>query len=211
MQRWLYTIFLILGLSAMAARAQDGNWAVGPHLVLSFPQTEFANVSKTGEGLGGKVLYRFNGAPYFALRFDLAYLSYAERRNDAFYMDAYYLVQTRNESFQLTIGPQMSGRFGKFTPYCAMMGGIYNYRSVISAQDYYYGYGIAETTESHTKWGWNANAGLLFDIGLGPFIDLNFKYQTIIGTLSTNVDNKSVKNPHDISVNIGVVFFLKSE
>jgi len=212
MHRKISAIALLVALSSVGAQDQESNWAIGPHLIFSFPQSEFANVSKTGEGLGGKVTYRLPFARALSLRSDLVYLSYAERKDDIFYMDYYTVAQTRNESFQFTLGLQASERIGSFTPYLAWMNGLYNYRSVVSFQDsYYYGYGYADTKESQTKWGWNANAGLLWDIGIGPHIDLNFRYQTIWGTMKNKVENTSERHPKDLSVTLGVVFFLNRE
>ncbi len=200
---------IFIAFYSMGVQAQESNWAFGPHLIFSFPQSEFANVSKTGEGLGGKATYRLPFARALSLRSDFVYLSYAERKDDLFYMDYYTMAQTRNESFQLTIGLQASKRLGSFTPYLAWMNGIYNYRSVVSFQSaYYYDYGLADTKESQTKWGWNANAGLLWDIGIGPHIDLNFRYQTIWGTMHNTAEKTSEKHPKDLSVTLGVVFFL---
>jgi hypothetical protein len=129
-EEWFMSKWLLCGLSILiflnnGYTQQDEKWAIGPHLVISFPQSDFANLSKTGEGLGGKLLYRFPETPFFSPRFDLVYLSYGEKRKTETYSAGYFLVTTRNESFQLTIGPQFSYRMGRFTPYIAPMGGLY--------------------------------------------------------------------------------------
>ncbi len=213
-------IILLFLFSAMVCFAQEdeelwqSNWALGPHLVISFPQEEFANVSKTGEGIGGKLLYRLENTPFLNPRLDFTYLSYGEQKKDQTFTAGYFLVQTRNESFQLTLGPQFSTKIGRFTPYIAPMGGLYIYRTVVSIPDLYYYYGVpaAETTSSLTRFGWNVNAGVMFDVGLGPLIDFSLRYQTINGAVKTKVNDVTIKSDaRDFNVSIGVVFFLKQE
>lgn len=214
------TIILVVLFSAVICFAQEeedywqSDWALGPHLVVSFPQDEFANVSKTGEGIGGKLLYRLENTPFLNPRLDFTYLSYGEQKNNQTFSAGYFLVQTRNESFQLTLGPQFSTKIGRFTPYLAPMGGVFIYRTVVSSPDLYYYYGIpaAETTSSLTKLGWNVNAGVMFDIGLGPLIDFSLRYQTINGAVKTKVNDVTItSDARDFNVSIGVVFFLKQE
>jgi len=213
-------IMLVFLFSAMICFAQEdegywqSNWALGPHLVISFPQDEFANVSKTGEGIGGKLLYRLENISFLNPRADFTYLSYGEQKKDQTFSAGYFLVQTRNESFQLTVGPQFSAKIGRFTPYLAPMGGLYIYRSVVSIPDLYYYYGVpaTETTSSLTRFGWNINAGVMFDVGLGPLIDFSLRYQTINGAVKTKVNDVTIKSDaRDFNVSIGVVFFLKQE
>lgn len=210
--------FLFLFSSIYCFAQEDdywqSNWALGPHLVISFPQDEFANVSKTGEGIGGKLLYKLENISFLNPRLDFTYLSYGEKKNSQPFTSGYFLVQTRNESFQLTLGPQFSTKIGRFTPYIAPMGGLYIYRTVVSIPQlaYYYGIPAAETTESLTRFGWNINAGVMFDVGLGPLIDFSLRYQTINGAVKTKVNNvTTTRDAKDFNVSIGVVFFLKQE
>jgi len=219
MTRWICITIGLAALSGVNARAQDSKWAIGPHLVFSFPQEEFANVSRTGEGLGGKLLYRFPGFVSVVPRLDVGFLSYGEKRNEErIQRSGYFIVTTRNESFQVTLGPQFSQRIGRVTPYFAPMGGLYVYRTVVSIPDLYYYYGIpaAETTDSLTRLGWNINGGIMIDIGLGPHIDIGFKYQTIPNAVETEteVEGESVRiksDATDFIVSIGVVFYLKND
>ncbi len=211
----LRIIFLvsIFWITIAAAQNEDEKWTLGPHLIISFPQSEFANLSKTGEGIGGKLLYHFPSVPFLRPRVDLAYLSYGEKRKSQTFSSGYYLVTTRNESFQLTLGPQFSVKAGAFTPYFAAMGGVYNYRTVTSIPEYYYyyGYPISETTSNLTRLGWNVNIGMLIDIGLGPFIDIGVKYQKINNAVETRIDEVTMKSDaEDLNVCIGVLFFLKN-
>jgi len=214
MVKWLLCFLSILILLTDGFAQKDEKWAIGPHLVISFPQSDFANLSKTGEGLGGKLLYRFPKKPFFSPRFDFVYLSYGEKRKSETYSSGYFLVTTRNESFQMTVGPQFSHRIGRFTPYVAPMGGLYVYRTIVSIPDlyYYYGYPSAETTSSLTRWGWTINGGILIDIGLGPHIDIGVKYQKIADAVESLVQGERVKSDaEDINISIGVLFYLSDE
>ncbi len=201
-------------LLACQAFSQEGPWGLGAHFVLSLPQSDFANLSKDGEGFGGKALYRPGVSRYFAVRADLAYISYGEKRNSMTASMGYYMVQIRNESFQLTFGPQVSLPIGGLTLYTAPMAGLYNYRTVASIPEYYYyyGYPASETTASLTKWGWNVNAGALIDVGIGVIFDLMVKYQKINDAVETTVEEKKMhQDASDLYIGIGVMFFLKKK
>lgn len=197
---------LILILAAAGAHAQSERWGLGPHLVISLPQQGFNHLSRDGEGLGGKLSYAL--LPYLSLRSDLSYLSYGERRQSEMASYGYILVTRRNESFQLTAGPQLSWRFGMMTPYAAALGGLYYYHGVVTAQDYLgYSYPYSDTYGSQTKWGFTLSGGLLLDVGLGPHLDLGFKYQRI-GDMATTIDDVKVRRTGiDFGITLGVVFF----
>jgi hypothetical protein len=206
-------MLLLLLILSTCVLAQTSPWAAGAHFIISLPQSDFANLSKDGEGIGGKLFYRPGMSRYFALRSDLTYISYGEKRNSMMASMGYFLVQVRNESFQLTVGPQFSLPLGRVTAYVAPMGGIYNYRTVASVPElyYYYGYPASETTTSLTRWGWNVNGGLLIDIGIGPHIDISAKYQNIAKAVKTEINGvKMEKDATDICICLGVTFFLKS-
>ena len=214
-------VFLISLSSLSAKEYWESNWAVGPHLVISFPQDEFANVSKTGEGIGAKLLYKLESVPYLVPRLDFSYISYGEKRGDLNSFSYYTTVQTRNEAFQLVMGPQVQRKMGRLMPYIAAMGGLYNYRSVTTVTDVYSyydpygGYGYADTKFSLTKFGWNINGGLKFDVNLGPFIDLNFKYQTIQDGVKNEIEIDGeritrISDAKDFTITLGVVFFLNN-
>lgn len=214
-------IFILISMSSLFSKEYwESNWAIGPHLVISFPQDDFANVSKTGEGLGAKLLYKLSSTPNLVPRLDFAYISYGEKRGDANYFSYYTTVQTRNEAFQLVIGPQFQRKMGRLMPYVAAMGGLYNYRSVTSVSnayayyDPYGGYGYSDTKFSLTKFGWNVNGGIKIDVNLGPFIDLNIKYQTIRDGIKNEIEGEDgekqtfIGDAKDFTFTLGVVFFL---
>lgn len=216
-QKYIFLFCLFFwGISVASAQEKDADWILGAHLIVSLPQSDFANLSKTGEGIGGKVLYRFDPIPNVSPRLDISYISYGEKRNSrADYAGSPFLVETRNESFQMTVGPQFYTRLGRFTPYFAPMGGLYVYRTVVSIPEfyYYYGYPASETTSSLTRWGYNLNAGLSFDLTIGAHLDLSVKYQKITEAVETqNEFEQTIKSDAtDISIHFGVVFYLSKK
>jgi hypothetical protein len=207
--RQMMILSLIFVFAALTPSiAQTGNWGLGPHLFISLPQEGFDNLTKDGEGLGGKAFYRFNNR-FLSLRGDFAYISYGERREAEMVNIGGGIITRRNESFQFTLGPQFTLRTGIVTTYLAAMGGMYNYRTVTTVDSYYLYYPYNETTNSQTKWGYNGSAGLLFDLGIGPHIDLGFKYQRILD-VKTNTETGSYKqNGTDFVITLGVVFFMR--
>ncbi len=218
MQRFVLSVLFLFAFSnVLLARERLTNWAIGPHMTISFPQSRLADYSRVGEGLGAKILYRWKAAPFFTPRFDITYLSFGEKRSripGSPYI--YDVIQTRNESFQLTIGPQFSKKLGRLTLYAHPVFGYYNFRTIITINDYYYesiyGTPYSETKGSRTRPGWGANAGLMFDIGLGPHLDLQLNYQKISQVVKTVLNNQSVyKDAEDFSISFGVVFFLKEK
>ena len=191
--------------------AQDRKWAIGPHLMFSIPQGKFNDVSNTGEGLGGKVLKRISSLNSISARLDISYLSYGDKRSSDIFG---YLVTTRNESFQLTVGPQLNVNSGIIGFYLAPMGGVFNYRIVTSDEfaSYYYGYPVTRTESSRTKLGWNISGGVTADIGLGPLIDVGFKYQSINNAVTVKTEENSYKtDAKDFVVTVGVIFNLKND
>ena len=218
MQRPVFIFLLILFFSgSLMARPRErlSNWAIGPHMTISFPQSKFANYSKNGEGLGAKILYRWEAVPFITPRFDITYLSFGEKRTTIpGSYSLYNIISTRNESFQLTAGAQFSQKIGRFTLYAEPMGGVFNFRTIVTIDDdyyyYYYGTPYTETKESRTKLGWGVNGGLMFDLGLGPHLDFQLSYQNIPNVVKTIVEDKTIYNDaKDFSVSLGVVFFLK--
>ena len=142
-------------------REKLSNWAIGPHMTILFPQSKFANYSKNGEGIGAKVLYRWDAVPFITPRFDITYLSFGEKRTTLpGSYSLYNIMSTRNESFQLTFGTQFNQKIGRFTFYAEPMGGVFNFRTIVTIDDdyYYYLYGTpyTDTKESRTKLGWGA-------------------------------------------------------
>ncbi|HOT97599.1 MAG TPA: outer membrane beta-barrel protein [bacterium] len=192
-----------------AVTAQTESWGLGAHLLVSLPQKGFDNLSKDGEGIGGKAFYRLS--PFLALRSDLGYLSYGERRNSEWSSGGYYFVTRRNESFQFTMGPQLTRRIGRVTPYAAVLGGFYYYHTVTSYEDYYsYYYDYYPYTNSsngQSKWGWNLSTGVLIDLGIGVHLDFGYKLQNIHNAETTLKNITTKQTGVDYIITLGAVFF----
>ncbi len=209
-------LVFVFAASGFAQKNWNTNWAIGPHISMSFPQSEFADISRNGEGLGAKVFYRVDALPYFLPRFDVTYLSFGEKRTSIYQYDPYSYIETRNESFQFLLGPQFATKLGRFSLYLAPMGGLFTFRTIetipYSYDYYYYDYGqpLSDTKSSLTRWGWALNTGFLFDLGLGPHIDFELKYQKIANAVSHTVEGQKVKSDAtDFGVSVGVVFFIR--
>ncbi|MBN1542503.1 outer membrane beta-barrel protein [candidate division KSB1 bacterium] len=200
-----------MAVTYSASAADWPDWLGGPHLVFSIPQQDFANVSGLGEGFGGKLLYDLTGRDYFHLRADLAYLSYGEGDQSSYGLTTY---TTRNESLQLTLGPQLTYSLRAFHFYFAPTAGVFNYRSVQSIYDYYWGVGGSKTTFSQTKLGWEISGGFHVDIRIGPHLDLGFKYQRIPNAVKSEFmqEGRTVTIQSDataFAITLGVLFFIR--
>ena len=62
----LYAIFYIIVSAILFVPSAQAQFAIGPHLSISVPQDEFANVTKSGEGIGIKCIYELPSLPFFA-------------------------------------------------------------------------------------------------------------------------------------------------
>ena len=205
--RIIYILALFFTCSIFIPQS-NAQIAIGPHILISIPQDNFANFSDTGEGLGVKFAYTLTSMPILSARVDLEYLSYGIKPAAYYYNVG--TISTRNEAFRLVAGPELAVEFGRFRVYGEAMGGIYAYRTVVSVTNYiYYGSYYPETTMSKTKFGWNAGGGVLVDIGIGPWIDIGAKYHNINDIIDAEVDGEPIiSDGQDVSINIGVVFFI---
>jgi len=201
-------IILVLAISQSFGGELDG----GLHFLVSVPLGDFADISKTGIGLGGKLLYQVESTPWLHIRGDLGYLSYESSQR---LIPGYGTQSVRNEGFQLTIGPQVNSDINPFNVYIGAAFGFYYYQTVISYPDlaYYYGIPASDTKDSNACLGWNVGGGIMFDIGLGPLIDLGVKYSNIYNGAVYRQENKPTvkKNAQDIMITIGVVFSSKDK
>lgn len=190
----------------------QGRWQIGPHFAFAFPNKDFANVTTVGEGLGAKVMYRLGNSSWLVPRLDIIYLSYGEKRSSTGGGSAPgLLIETRNESFQFSGGFHIAKPDGGIRPYFAPMGGVFNYRAVVTLPElyYYYGYPAMDTRDSQWKWGTRLQGGFLFDIGLGPLLDISLTYQHIFD-VETKIDDKVFhSDAKDLMVNIGLMIFTK--
>lgn len=206
----LITLFLML--TTTISLAQDWNWQVGPNLSFAFRNKDYANVNALGEGLGAKIIYNWQWRSWISPRLDFVYLSFGEKRSTTTGGGASGLIiQTRNESFQLTTGLHFAKPDGAVRYYLSPMAGVYNFRAVTTLPElyYYYGYPSMDTHDIQWKMGARVQGGFLFDIGLGPLIDIGFTYQRIFN-VETKIDDTVLHHDaDDFMVTIGVMIFSK--
>ncbi len=209
MRKISLTAAVVLVLAA-GSFAENWQWQIGPNLSFSFRNRDYANVDATGEGLGAKIVYNWGGNTWLSPRLDFVYLSYGEERSRAGSGNTSgLLIKTRNESFQLSAGMHIAKPAGKFRYYLSPLGGIFNYRAVTTLPElyYYYGYPAMDTRDSQWKWGARVQGGFLFDIGLGPLIDIGFTYQRIFNVETRVEDQVFRDDAEDFMVTLGVMIF----
>jgi len=191
--------------------AQDWNWQVGPNLSFAFRSKDYANVNALGEGLGAKIIYNWGGHDWISPRLDFVYLSFGEKRSSTGGDFGGFILQTRNESFQLTSGLHFARPVGAIRFYLSPMAGVYNFRAVTTVPElyYYYGYPAMDTRDSQWKLGARIQGGFLFDIGLGPLLDIGFTFQRIFD-VETRVDDQVFReDATDFVLTLGVMIFAK--
>ncbi len=212
MKKMILFLILIFSLS-LSGVAKDWSWQVGPNLSFAYPFEKYANANSLGEGLGAKIIYNWGNNEWLSPRLDFVYLSYGSNRSS---FGNGPIIETRNESFQLTMGMHTAKPTGSIRYYLSPLAGIFNYRAVMTIpESYYYGYytglpPISDTRDSQWKWGARVQGGFLFDIGLGPLIDIGFTYQRIFN-VETPLDNggKIRGDAEDIMLTIGIMVFAK--
>ncbi|MDZ7270284.1 MAG: outer membrane beta-barrel protein [candidate division KSB1 bacterium] len=195
---------ILVGCLVMTTGAA-AQFAVGPHVVVSVPTGSMADELKGGEGIGVKAFYTLRGVPAFSFRGDLDYLSYSSRLVGDFY---YYAGSSREEAFRLTLGPQLAVDVGRFRLYAAALGGLYLFQDIVAVTDAW-GF-VYSQSKTKTRWEWNAGGGAMVDIGLGPWVDVEVRYHSVTNMVSMRGNTTTTESDgQDISVHVGVVFFLR--
>jgi len=196
----------------------QAQWSAAPQIVIAVPSSDFANVSGTGGGFGVKVIRDFGRRTGFALRGDFAFLSHGKEfttvnTNSIF---GSRLAEVRHQSFRLTFGPQYAIGTRKFKMYGSVLGGFYIFRT---NTDLNIGGNIFQDSTGDAALGWNAGGGFQYDIGLGPWLDFSFEYQTIHnittefevrddqGTL-IDIEKQNI-TANEFTIKVGIIFFLK--
>lgn len=196
-----FTLFL-----AIPGMVQS-QWEVGPHLIISIPRSDFANVSDAGGGFGIKGLYEVAGP--FRLRGDFAFLSHGREFRPV--QGFVFPAEIRNESYRLIAGPQFSTDGRKLRVFAGAQAGFYFFRTNINITDNFT-FAIQDS-RTDAGLGWNIGGGIQYDIGLGPWLDIAFEYQTIYN-LDTEFEDdegntfKESFTANEYTINIGVIFFL---
>ena len=208
------TIILVaIFVMSMPGMAKDWSWQIGPNLSFAYPFEKYANANSLGEGLGAKVVYNWGSNAWLSPRADIVYLSYGSKRSS---FGGGPVVETRNESFQVSAGFHVAKPKGGIRYYLSPLAGIFNYRAVMTIpESYYYGYytglpPISDTRDSQWKWGARVQGGLLFDVGLGPLIDIGFTYQRIFNVETMLEDGTSYRgDAEDVMLTVGLMIFAK--
>jgi len=212
---------LILFFAGIAVPVQS-QWAVAPEIVIAVPQSDFENVSRTGGGFGVKVIRSFKNG--LQLRGDFSFLSFGKEfnqltdRNGTPIIDIFgfpIIAEFRNQSLRMTFGPQYTlGVADNFKVYAGVNGGFYYFRTNVTAQGSTFGF--SDSRDNSAALGWNFGGGLLYDIGLGPWLDLSVQYTSIANVSSrSKIQNAQGKfdtidiTAKEITVKFGVIFFLK--
>lgn len=179
-------------------------WSVGPHIAISFPTAEFANVSDVGGGLGVKAFYQVRsfGNSGLALRGDFVYITYDSRLESENTTIGPILTQARDESYRLAVGPHLLLGSRSYKFHLGATGGVYLYRTTNAFR----------SKDTTLELGWNVSGGLSIDIGLGPWLDLDVEYHTIKNIPGpvddANPDERVDIDANDVTVKAGVLFFL---
>ncbi len=217
------TILIFTGLAVFVLPVLvQAQWAISPHVVISVPRNEFANVDETGGGFGLKAVLSPGWLDKkLGVRGDFAFITFGKKRSglvDSF--GNFVPIESRNEGFRLTLGPEFRTGPRKWKIYAGINGGLYFFRTNITTQFFDFGgnfRSISDSEDNNFALGWNATTGLQFDIGLGPWIDISFEYQTIydlpeqsLGGDDTEID-VTIPNvtANEYTIKFGVIFFLK--
>ncbi len=212
MKKQIFILVSLLMVSLLFAQDNNEPWQIGPHAAFAFPTNDHIYGSTAGEGLGVKIIYNIKELNFISPRIDILYLSYGEKRSSATDGASPYsiLIKTRHESFQLTLGAQISTSKGSIRPYISPLGGLFNYRSVVTLPElyYYYGYPAMDTRKNQWALGARGQAGVLFDIGLGPLIDVSMTYQHIFDVKIESGDETFNRDAGDLMINIGVMLYI---
>ncbi len=195
----------------------SAQWAIGPHIVISKPRSDFANVSGVGGGFGFKVVRTMKSLGGVGLRGDFSFLNY-ERTFETIPSSIGFLVaEVRNEAIRLTVGPDFT--FGKenLKFNAGISGGVYFFQTDLNISTGGFGV-LRDTRDEDIALGWNFGGGFLYDIGLGPWLDVSVRYQTIfdVPTSETTADPDTGEpqevrrniTAHEFTVKLGVIFFI---
>lgn len=205
-------LFVVLGSTIFLSLPATGfaQWTVGPHLVISIPQTDFANVSEVGGGFGVKGIYNLKG-DWLGVRGDFAFISHGREFQTVQDSRGFqFPADVRNESIRLAVGPSLTtgGRSLRF--YATGMAGFYMFRTSVNITSVF-GDVLADS-QTDAAVGWSAGGGIQYDIGLGPWIDASVEYLTVYNiTTEFEVDGETIKEDitaNEITLKIGVTFFL---
>jgi len=191
----------------------QAQWAISPHIVVALPKEKFANINQTGGGLGLGVERQITGRRKngFTLKGDLTFINFGKKRQLGLTNYGTDLIKFSDNAMRLIIGPQY--RFGSkaLKLYFGAAGGAHYFLTNITSSN---GASLGSQNEEWSL-GWNLGGGILYDIGMGPFIDVSFEYQTIYGVGGNKVNEvgEVISTPevtaNEYTIKVGVIFFIR--
>ena len=194
----------------------QAQWSAAPQIIISIPSSDFAKVPGAGGGFGVKVIRDFGKRSGFGLRGDFAFLSHGKEFTQVGTSVGSFIAEVRHQSFRLTFGPQYSFGSRNFKMYGGVLGGFYIFRTNTDVNT---SFGFFQDSTGDAALGWNAGGGFQYDIGLGPWLDVSFEYQTIYNITTefqvrddqgTVIDiQKQDITANEFTIKVGVIFFLK--
>lgn len=194
----------------------EAQWSAAPQVVISIPNSDFANVSGTGGGFGIKAVRDFSRRGGFGLRGDFAFLSHGKDFTQVNTLSGSFIAEIRFQSFRLTFGPQYSFGSRSFRVYGGVLGGFYIFRTNTNINT---SLGFFQDSTGDAALGWNLGGGVQYDIGLGPWLDFSFEYQTIYNITTEFQVRDSQGNvvgtekqditANEFTIKVGIIFFLK--
>ncbi|MCH7755508.1 outer membrane beta-barrel protein [candidate division KSB1 bacterium] len=193
----------------------QAQWSAAPQIVISIPRSDFANVSGTGGGFGVKVIRDFGGRSGFGLRGDFAFLSHGKEFTQV-NIGGLFIAEVKHQSFRLTFGPQYSFGSRNFKMHGSILGGFYIFRTNTDVNT---SFGFFQDSTGDAALGWNVGGGFQYDIGLGPWLDVSFEYQTIYNITTEfqvrdeqgtviGIEKQDI-TANEFTIKVGVIFFLK--
>jgi len=207
--------FLSTALFFFVASNAAAQWVIGPQVVIATPEPEFANIQGTGGGFGIKAIRKtelLGGS--LGWRGDFAFLTFGKDRQLDLFGNS---IEARNEGYRLSVGPEFSVGTRKLRAYAGANAGLYYFRvNIRTVFDYGYDEYFRQR-DNNWALGWNFGLGLQYDVGLGPWLDVGFEYQTMHNlpeSLPDRIDPEVEPPPipditaHEFTFKVGVTFFL---
>ena len=218
MSRMQQTALISIVLSAILTlllfpSAAFSRTAMGPTLIGSLPQNDFAEMAKTGGGIGAKFLYYLPTVPFLAFRADVSAVWYGFKESISLTTEhspeIVAHLKTGRRSYRVTLGPHFESTSRPIRLYAAPMIGLYHHRVTekIDGQ-------IAWQSEcvNTMKFGWSLGAGFLVDLAGWPeqnlelSLDIGAKYhaaQDLLGPWPfLDAENRDAE---EVVVDVGVM------
>ena len=213
LMRKIMTGVLALLLIFTSAHVAMAKITGGGQFQVILPLDKMKDVTKTGIGLSGIILVPLNTVSWFVPRADLAFVSYDSRQQMVYVGGLPTLASVRQEGFHLSFGPQFTGKFRSVWLYCSPQLGYSYFQTIASIPELaYYGYYASERQEHYDAFHVAADAGIMFDIGLGPLIDIGFKYRYLFdGVRKEAEEHVTYSDGSDFTVSLGVMWYFDIE